>query len=123
MRILKELMAPVFTAHSDFYWGIVFPPEAVTSPHQALAQTGLDLLEAKQQGLDYFGISAVEDQPSETLLAKARDFIGDPARILVIVNLPDPETLRLQPLKPSDYGILYLKAHPSSSTVLTKNPR
>ena len=115
MKILNEAVKPVLATRSRFYWGIVFPSEAIAIPHQVMAQTGLDLLEAKQQGLDYFGISAVEDRPAPILLEKARDLIGDPARMVVIVNSSGSEALRQQPLRPSDYGILYLNTRPSSS--------
>ncbi len=115
MKILNEAVKPVLATRSRFYWGIVFPSEAIAVPHQVMAQTGLDLLEAKQQGLDYFGISAAEDRPARTLLEKARDLIGDPTRMVVIVNSSGSEALRQQPLRLSDYGILYFNARPSSS--------
>lgn len=115
MKILSEAVKPVLATRSRFYWGIVFPSGAIAVPHQVMAQTGLDLLEAKQQGLDYFGISAVEDRPAHILLEKARDLIGDPTRMVVIVNASLSEALRQQPFRPSDDGILYFNAHPSSS--------
>lgn len=91
MRILKETVAPILNIRTDFYWGIVFPSEAITSPHQAVAQTGLDLLEAKRHGVDYYGIRAMDHQSNKTFLEKAKDLIGNPNRIVIVGTLSEVE--------------------------------
>jgi hypothetical protein len=107
IKILKGSVTPVLKTRPHFYWGIIFPPEAITAPHQALARTGLDLLEAKQQGMDYFGIVAADENAAQTLLPEAQDLVGDPSRVIRILPLPNSGSVR--PLqRSSGYGIVYL---------------
>jgi hypothetical protein len=107
MRLLKETVVPILNTRTDFYWGIIFPSEAITAPHYVIAQTGLDLLEAKRHGVDYFGIRSLDDQSNRIFLEKAEDLIGNPKRIIMVGALSeDDERMSLQ--GPFHHGLLHL---------------
>ncbi|MBI3597084.1 MAG: outer membrane protein assembly factor BamD [Nitrospirae bacterium] len=87
-------MAEVIKAVRDRYplvdWIRVVPISAVTQPHMALARSGIDLLEEKLHGFDYFAIaSSVESGPDNpfVVLDRMMNLIGDPKRAIVLVPM------------------------------------
>jgi hypothetical protein len=107
MRILKETVVPILNTRTDFYWGVVFPSEAITSPHQVVAQTGLDLLEAKRHGVDYFVIRAMDHQSKKIFLEKAKDLIGNTNRTVIVGTLSEVEQ-QMSLHRLINHGLLHL---------------
>ena len=107
MRILKDAIDPILKTKTTFYWGMVFPFEAITVPHKAAARWGLDLLEAKRHGVDYFIIRELGRPENYAFIEKVKDQIGDPRRIIMVDHRAQDR--RLLSRLPSDYGIFYLR--------------
>jgi hypothetical protein len=108
MRIMKDLIHPILEKHPHFDWGILFPIETVTTPHLAMADTGLDLLEAKRLGVDYFGIRGTDGRLDPDLVAAVSDRIGEPVRIVLVKSLSSMLSAN-EPDAPVDHGFLYLR--------------
>lgn len=107
MEALEELVRPARSVRAEFYWGIVFPVDAVTRPHIALSRAGLDLVEAKGRNLDYFAFRMKGTDGESAILRRAEDLVGDPNRVIAVK--PRPAAGRLPEIPPtSRYGILYL---------------
>ena len=120
IQILREAVEPVRRVRSPFYWGIVVPAEAITVPNQFLAESGLDLLEAKNGGADYFGIKAGKDENGVMVLAKAAELIGDSQRVASVLQRPADTGTLIPPIE-TEWSILYLSDASPSQDGLTKN--
>ena len=107
IKRLEEVVRPIKNTQKEFHWGIIFPQIAITRPHIALSRHGLDLLEAKASSLDYFVIDQESGYHDRGVLEKARDLIGDPARIVAVEKIP-PAGEKWPKAKNSKVGILYL---------------
>ncbi len=91
-REILNRLAEVFTTvrgrYPDLDWVRIVPPSAVTEPHIALARSGVDLLEEKQRGFDYFGIALSLDQKGDNpfaLLDRLIELVGDSKRVVALV--------------------------------------
>ncbi len=85
---LAEVFKTVRARYPDLDWVRIVPPSAVTQPHIALARSGLDLLEEKQRGFDYFGIELSSKQKRDNpfvLLDWLITLIGDSKRVIALV--------------------------------------
>ncbi len=85
---LAEVFRTVRGRYPDLDWVRIVPPSAVMQPHVALARSGVDLLEEKQHGVDYFGMALSFDQKQDdpfVLLDRLVDLIGDSKRVVVLV--------------------------------------
>ena len=85
---MAEVMKAVRNRYPSVDWIRVVPISAVTQPQVALARSGIDLLEEKMHGFDYFAIApsvnAGPDNPF-VVLDRMKNLIGDPNRAIVLI--------------------------------------
>jgi tetratricopeptide (TPR) repeat protein len=117
---LLDAVEPVRSARLPFYWGVVFPPEAITAPNQFLAESGLDLLEAKNTGADYFGIRTENREDAPMILQKARDLIGEARRVAMVMHRTGGD-IRPSFARGAGGSVLFLTDGGTSQGGLTKN--
>jgi hypothetical protein len=87
---LSEVFRTVRGRYPDLDWVRIVPPSAVTEPHIALARSGVDLLEEKLHGFDYFGIALSLDRKGDNpfvLLDRLIELIGDSKRVIALVPM------------------------------------
>jgi hypothetical protein len=101
----------------------VVPPFAVTQPHLALARSGLDLLEEKQHGFDYFGIALSFDPRRDNpfvLLDRLVEQIGDPKRVMALVPMEQYRRVASRLKDFQGVGLLFFEAEKEPKAPLTR---
>ena len=110
---LAEVMKTVRGRYPNLDWVRIVSPSAVTQPHIALARSGVDLLEEKQHGFDYFGIALSFDPGRDNplvLLDRLIELIGDSKRVMALVPM---EAYRRVASRLNDFqgaGLLFFEA-------------
>jgi len=85
---LAEVMMAVRNRYPSLEWVRVVPVSAVSQPHMALARSGIDLLEEKINGFDYFAIASSAESGSDNpfvILDRMVNLIGDPKRAMALI--------------------------------------
>jgi len=87
---LAEVIKRVRGGYPGLDWVYMVSADSVMRPSLALARSGVDLLEAKQHGFDYFGtalpLHSKRDDPL-ALLNRLVDLIGDSNRVIALVPM------------------------------------
>jgi Outer membrane lipoprotein len=68
------------------------PSDSLVKPNVALARSGIDLLEEKQHGFDYFGVALSVDAKREeafAILGRMIEFIGNSKRVIARLPMAD----------------------------------
>jgi hypothetical protein len=87
---IAEVMKAVRSRYPTVDWVRIVPISAVTQPQVALARSGIDLLEEKTRGFDYFAIaSSVRAGPDNPFVVLDRmiNLIGDPKRAIALIPI------------------------------------
>lgn len=118
-RLIRILMPLIHHKGTPFYWGMIFPQESITAPHELLAERGLDLLQVMEAGGDYIGIRLDSSYSGVELMNKARNLIQPPVKIIWIIGSRG-ETFGQELRRKTNEGYLSLKEYSSESDQLTK---
>jgi hypothetical protein len=87
---MAEVVKAVRSRYPLVDWVRVVPLSAVTQPQVALARSGIDLLEEKMHGFDYFAIASSVEAGSGNpfaVLDRMMNLIGDPQRAMALVPI------------------------------------
>jgi len=87
---VAEVIKAVRTRYPAVDWIRIIPMSAVTQPHVALARSGIDLLEEKTHGFDYFAIALSLDAGPDNpfvVLDRMMNLIGDPKRTMALIPM------------------------------------
>jgi hypothetical protein len=87
---MAEVLKAVRNRYPSLEWIRIVPMSAVTQPHVALARSGIDLLEEKTHGFDYFAIAlSVDARPDNPFVVLDRmiNLIGDPNRTMALIPM------------------------------------
>ena len=87
---MAEIMKAVRSRYPTVDWVRVVPISAVTQPQVALARSGIDILEEKTHGFDYFAMAfsaeAGPDNPF-VVLDRMMNLIGDPKPAMALIPM------------------------------------
>lgn len=120
---LAEVFKTVRARYPDLDWVRIVPASAVTQPHIALARSGLDLLEEKQHGFDYFGIALSFDQKQDNpfaLLDRLIELIGDPKRVIALVPSAEEHLMASHLKDLQGVGLMFFEAEKEPGAPLTR---
>jgi len=126
-RQIVGQMAGVMKKVRDHYplvdWVRIVPVSAVTQPQVALARSGIDLLEEKLHGFDYFAIAVSADsRPDNPLVVLDRmvDLVGDPMRVIALVPVTQAHWAVSHSGDFQGAGLLFSEAAEAPKTPLTR---
>jgi hypothetical protein len=120
---MAEVMKTVRDRYPLVDWVRVVPVSAVTQPQVALARSGIDLLEEKLHGFDYFAIAVSADSgPDNPLVVLDRlvDLIGDPTRVIALVPMNQVQWAVSHSGDFQGAGLLFSEAAEAPKTPLTR---
>ncbi|HUK57049.1 MAG TPA: outer membrane protein assembly factor BamD [Nitrospiria bacterium] len=120
---MAEIIKAVRNRYPSVEWVRVVPASAVTQPNVALARSGIDLLEEKLRGFDYFGIAVSADSGPDNplvVLDRAVDLIGDPKRVIALVPMTQAQWAVSHSGDFQGAGLLLTEAAEAPKTPLTR---
>ncbi|MBI3610126.1 MAG: outer membrane protein assembly factor BamD [Nitrospirae bacterium] len=120
---LAQVIKTVQERYPAMVWVRILPPAAVTQPHWALARSGIDLLEEKQRGVDYFGVSlSFQQNPDDAaaVLGRMKELIGDSKRVIALVPLSEEPWIAAHPADFDDTGLLFFEDEKAADGLLTR---
>ncbi len=123
---LSAVLKAVRDRHPSVQWARIVPIAAVTEPHRVLARSGIDLLEEKRHGFDYFGVAlSFRDDPARFLgiLRQFQDLIGEASRVFALVPMDEEPTIRTRLESIKDFGLILVDGKRDPAAPLTKLPR
>jgi tetratricopeptide (TPR) repeat protein len=89
---LSDVWKSVRADHPGLVLVRFIPSDSLVKPNVALARSGIDLLEEKQHGFDYFGVALSFDAKREeafAILGRMIEFIGDSKRVIARLPMAD----------------------------------
>jgi hypothetical protein len=123
LKRLEEVVGRVREHYPGLDLIRIIPASAVLQPQIALARSGLDLLEEKQHGFDYFATAfpgdRTQDGPFE-LLNRLIDLIGDPKRVIALVPSVDEHWAASHLTEFQGAGLMFLEAGKEPNAPLTR---
>jgi len=120
---LAEVFKAVRGRYPDLDWVRIFPASAVTQPHIVLARSGIDLLEEKQHGVDYFVVAWPVDQKQDNpflLLDRLVELVGDSKRVVALVPTAEERWASSHLNDFQGAGLLFLEAEKEPGAPLTR---
>jgi len=120
---MAEIIKAVRNRYPSVEWVRVVPASAVTQPNVALARSGIDLLEEKLHGFDYFAIAVSADsRPDNPLVVLDRmvDLVGDPMRVIALVPVTQAHWAVSHSGDFQGAGLLFSEAAEAPKTPLTR---
>jgi Outer membrane lipoprotein len=119
----EEVIKRVRAGYPGLDWVCIVSADSVMRPNIALARSGVDLLEAKQHGFDYFGtalpLHSKQDDPL-TLLNRLVDLIGDSKRVIALVPRAEERWIASHRNDFQAVGVLFTEAGNEPNAPLTR---
>jgi hypothetical protein len=120
---LAEVIKTVRDRYPLVDWVRVVPVSALTQPQVALARSGIDVLEEKMHGIDYFAIPVSTDSGTDNpllVLDRMVDLIGDPKRVIALIPMTQAPWAVSHIGEFQGAGLLFSEAAEAPKTPLTR---